>query len=133
MVVTVNTDGGARGNPGPGAIGVVIKNEKKEKVREIGKFIGKSTNNEAEYKAVIEGLKACEEMKVEQAEFFIDSLLVVSQLNGDFKIKEPRMKALFKEAKDIEKNIKSVKYTHVKREKNSEPDKIVNDVLDSLE
>ena len=115
MVVTVNTDGGARGNPGPGAIGVVIKNEKTEKIREIGKFIGKSTNNEAEYRAVIEGLEACEEMDVEEAEFFIDSLLVVSQLNGDFKVKEPRMKALFKRAKDIEKNIKSVKYTHVKR------------------
>ncbi len=133
MVVSVHTDGGARGNPGPGAIGVVIKNEKKEKVREIGKFIGKSTNNEAEYKAVIEGLKACGEIGVEKAEFFIDSLLIVSQLNGNFKVKEPRMKSLFKEAKDVEKNIKLVKYTHVKREKNSEADKIVNDVLDSLE
>ena len=69
MVVTVNTDGGARGNPGLGAIGVVIKNEKR-KVREIGKFIGKSTN-EAEYKVVIEGLKACEEMKGNIREFLL--------------------------------------------------------------
>jgi len=63
MKLFIHTDGGARGNPGPGAIGVVVLDEKKKVIKEIGKFIGKSTNNEAEYKAVIEGLKAAKDLK----------------------------------------------------------------------
>lgn len=133
MKLLVHTDGGARGNPGPGAIGIAVLNEQKKVVKEVGKFIGKSTNNEAEYKAVIEGLKTCKDVGGKELQFFIDSLLVVSQLNGDFKVKEPRMKKLFNEAKFLEKNFKSVAYTHVPREKNFIADKLVNEVLDALE
>ena len=132
MKLFIHTDGGARGNPGPGAIGVVVLDEKKKVIKEIGKYIGKSTNNEAEYKAVVEGLKTCKEMGGKELKFFIDSLLVVSQLNGKFKIKEPRMKTFFNEAKMIEKSFESVKYIHVPREKNYIADKIVNEVLDTI-
>lgn len=132
MKLFIHTDGGARGNPGPGAIGIAVLDEKKKVIKEIGKFIGKSTNNEAEYKAVVEGLKTCEEMGGKELKFFIDSLLVVSQLNGKFKIKEPRMKKFYLEIKELEKNFESVTYLHVPREKNYLADKIVNEVLDAL-
>ena len=131
MKLFIHTDGGARGNPGPGAIGIVIANEKKEIIKEIGKFIGRSTNNEAEYQAVVEALKTCGEKKNLDIEFFIDSLLIVNQLNGKFKVKEPRMKKYFNEIKLLEKNFRSVKYTHIERSKNYAADKIVNEVLDN--
>jgi len=131
MKLFIHTDGGARGNPGPGAVGIVIANEKKEIIKEIGKFIGRSTNNEAEYQAVVEALKTCGEKKNLDIEFFIDSLLIVNQLNGKFKVKEPRMKKYFNEIKLLEKNFKSVKYTHIERSKNYAADKIVNEVLDN--
>lgn len=132
MKLFIHTDGGARGNPGPGAIGVAVLNDQKKLVKEIGKFIGISTNNEAEYKAVVEGLKTCKEMGGKELKFFIDSLLVVSQLNGKFKIKEPRMKKFYLEIKELEKDFESVTYLHVPREKNYMADKIVNEVLDAL-
>ncbi len=132
MKLFIHTDGGARGNPGPGAIGVAVLDEKKKVIKEIGKYIGKSTNNEAEYKAVLEGLRVAKDLKGSEIIFYIDSLLVVSQLNGKFKVKEPRMKTFFNEAKLIEKSFKSVKYTHVPREKNYIADKIVNEVLDTI-
>lgn len=128
----VHTDGGARGNPGPGAIGVVVKDEKGKNIKEIGKFIGRSTNNEAEYKAVIEGLKACKDLENDELEFYIDSLLVVSQLNGEYKVKDSRMRSFFNEAKKVEQNFKKVTYTHVPREKNFPADNLVNEVLDSI-
>ena len=131
MKLFIHTDGGARGNPGPGAVGIVIANEKKEIIKEIGKFIGRSTNNEAEYQAVVEALKTCGEKKNLDIEFFIDSLLIVNQLNGKFKVKEPRMKKYFNEIKLLEKNFRSVKYTHIERSKNYSADKIVNEVLDN--
>ncbi len=132
MKLLIHTDGGSRGNPGPGAIGIAVLNDQKKLIKEIGKFIGRSTNNEAEYKAVIEGLKTCKEMGGKELKFFIDSLLVVSQLNGKFKIKEPRMKKFYLEIKELEKSFDSVTYLHVPREKNYMADKIVNEVLDAL-
>lgn len=131
MKVFIHTDGGARGNPGPGAIGVVVKDSKGNVIKEIGKYIGRSTNNEAEYKAVIEGLSSCRGSEISEIEFYIDSLLVASQLSGKFKTKEPRMKALCDKAKSLEREFKSVQYKHVPRSKNYQADKIVNEVLDS--
>lgn len=131
MKLIVYTDGGARGNPGPSAIGVVIKNIKGEVIKEIGKDIGKATNNEAEYKAIITGLEACFEKGASQLECYLDSLLVVSQLKGEFKVKDLKLKKLWMQAKNIEKNFKEVVYIHIPREKNYLADKIVNEVLDS--
>ena len=131
MKLILYTDGGARGNPGPGAIGVVIKNLKSEVVKEIGKGIGRSTNNEAEYKAIITGLEACLEKGATHLECYLDSQLVVSQLKGEFKVKDVKLKSLWTQAKNIEGNFKEVLYIHVPREKNYLADKIVNEVLDS--
>jgi len=132
MKLILYTDGGARGNPGPGAVGVVIKNKEGKVIKEVGKFIGRATNNEAEYKAIIEGLKECKEKKAGELECFLDSLLVVSQLNGKFKVKDKKIKILWNEAKSLEKNFKEVLYHHIPRTKNYLADKIVNEVLDSL-
>lgn len=132
MKLFIHTDGGARGNPGPGAVGVAVKNKDGKVIKEVGKFIGKSTNNEAEYKALIEGLKTCLEYEATELEFYIDSLLIVSQLNGKFRVKDSRMKELFNEAKKLEEKYHKVVYTHVPRTKNFLADKIVNEVLDNL-
>jgi ribonuclease HI len=131
MKLILYTDGGARGNPGPGAIGIVIKNLKGEVIKEIGKDIGRSTNNEAEYKAIITGLEMCFEKGATQLECYLDSQLVVSQLKGEFKVKDAKLKSLWAKAKNVEKNFKEVLYIHVPREKNYLADKIVNEVLDS--
>ncbi len=132
MKFIVYTDGGARGNPGPGAVGVIVKDKNGKVVKEIGKFIGKATNNEAEYKAVMEGLKTCAKSGAENLDFYIDSLLVVNQLNGDFKVKDKKIRTFWNEVKTLEKNFKEVSYTHIPRTKNFQADRIVNDVLDSL-
>lgn len=131
MKLILFTDGGARGNPGPGAIGIVIKDVNGKVIKEIGSHIGKCTNNEAEYKAIIAGITACHEKKANELDCFLDSLLVVSQLNGDFKVKDARLKAFWNQVKTLEKNFKKVTYTHVPRAKNYLADKIVNEVLDS--
>jgi len=133
MEVIMFTDGGSRGNPGPAAIGVVIKNKSGETIQKIGKYIGESTNNDAEYKALLEGIGSLKEMKVKSVICFLDSELVVKQLNGLYKVKNANIKTLWKKIKELEKNFGSITYTHVKREKNYEADAIVNDVLDSAE
>lgn len=129
----LNTDGGARGNPGPAAIGVVVKNHEGEVIKEIGKYIGERTNNEAEYEAIIEGLAAALEKKALIVDCYLDSEFVVNQLKGVYKIKNDRMRILWEKTKALEKNFKTVTYTHILRNKNKEADKIVNQVLDSLD
>lgn len=130
MKISMFTDGGSRGNPGPAAIGIVIK-EKDRVVREFGKYIGESTNNDAEYKALLEGLGILKEMGVEEVACFLDSELVVKQLNGLYKVKNENIKKHWKQIKTLEKNFSKITYEHVRREKNKDADKIVNEVLDS--
>ena len=126
------TDGGARGNPGPAAIGVVVRDEKNDTIKEIGKYIGEGTNNEAEYHAIIEGLTAAHQKEAEVVDCYLDSEFVVNQLKGVYKVKNERMQVLWEKAKAIEKKFKKVSYTHIVRSKNKEADRIVNQVLDSL-
>lgn len=131
MKLILNTDGGARGNPGPAAIGVVLRNSEGTAVTEIGKYIGVGTNNEAEYKALVEGLGAAVEKGAQELECFLDSELVVKQMRGEYKIKHTGLKKLWEQAKAFESKIEKVSYSHVPREKNKEADAIVNKVLDS--
>lgn len=132
MKVHLYTDGGARGNPGPAGIGIVIKDTSNQVIKELGKYIGKATNNEAEYTALIEGLSACFKKNVDEVDCYLDSSLVVNQLNGKFKVKDARMRALFVKAKKLENLFDKVTYTHVPRDKNHEADSLVNEVLDSI-
>jgi len=124
------TDGGARNNPGPAATGFLIKDEEGRVVKKGGTFLGMATNNEAEYQALIEGLKAAKEFNPSHLDCFLDSLLAVNQLNGVFKIKEARLRELVFEAKALEKEFQSLRYQHIPREDNKEADAIVNQILD---
>lgn len=137
MKYIIHTDGGARGNPGPAAIGVVIEQETGDKRQEIevfGKKIGNATNNVAEYKAVIEALRAMKLLVGESPdiEFYLDSTLVVNQLNGLFKIKDPTLRALATTIRILEQEVGGViNYTAVPREKNYRADLMVNRALDN--
>ena len=135
--IIIYTDGGSRGNPGPSASGVVIS-KSGEVLKKIGKTLGITTNNVAEYTAVVEGLKWVVEHSMEVGEydaihFFMDSLLLCQQLKGIFKIKQPHLAALMVMIRELESKITvPITYTHVPREKNKEADAMVNLALDNL-
>lgn len=134
MKLTIHTDGGARGNPGPAAIGVVI-----DGVASFGKKIGETTNNVAEYTAIIEAFRYLRDEqqtmlgdKDKYIQFYLDSLLVVNQLKGIYKVKDMRLRELLMAIRMLEQEIGGIiVYTHVPREENREADKMVNEALDS--
>ena len=134
MHLVINTDGGARGNPGPAAIGVVIQMEDargREVIREIAERIGVATNNVAEYKAVIRGLEEAKSLGAGSIAFLLDSQLVVEQLNGRYKVKSPDMQPLVARVRELSAPFTLVTFAHVRREQNKEADKLVNQALDS--
>lgn len=129
----VFTDGGARGNPGPAAIGVVIKDNRGKFLAKIAKKIGVATNNVAEYTAVIEALKWVQKnypiIKLSNypITLFSDSSLIVNQLKGFYKIKDKKLKDLAIKVKNLEKEIPAkINYFLISREKNWQADKLVN-------
>lgn len=131
----INTDGGSRGNPGPAGIGVVIKDGEKSLLLELGEAIGNTTNNVAEYTAVLTALRLVKEHNAWNAStisFLLDSLLVVSQLTGVYKIKDVRLQGLCREIKTFERELGiPISYSHVRREFNKEADLLVNRALDN--
>jgi ribonuclease HI len=128
----LNTDGGARGNPGPAALGVVISNHSGTSVFELGKNLGKCTNNEAEYQALITGLELALEKGYLELVCRLDSELVVRQLKGEYKVKHARLSIYYKKVKGLEKKFKSISYKHIPRTQNMEADALVNQVLDAI-
>ncbi|MBU0879694.1 ribonuclease HI family protein [Patescibacteria group bacterium] len=126
----IYTDGGARGNPGPSGIGAVIFDEEKNVLEEISKYIGNATNNQAEYKALIAGLAKARELGGEEIEVFLDSELVVKQLNREYRVKDQQLALLFVEAYNISIGFKKIVFKHIPREKNKHADKLVNLALD---
>jgi len=131
--LTIYTDGGARGNPGPAGIGAVIKNEKGEVVAEISEYIGEATNNQAEYKAAVAAIEKAKELDAEELDFFLDSELVVKQLNREYKVKNKELAPLFVRIYNVSMGFKKVTFKHVPREKNKEADKLVNQAIDSAQ
>ncbi len=133
--IIVYCDGGSRGNPGPAAIGVVIKTEKQEKT--YSQFLGKATNNEAEYQAVIFALKKIkhlfgnEEAEKTIVEIKSDSELVVNQVNEKNKIKESNLQELFITLWNLKQDFKKVNFGYIPREENKQADKLVNHELNS--
>lgn len=136
-ILNIYTDGGSRGNPGPAALGVYIENDNGEMLVEIGKTLGITTNNIAEYSAIVAGLTWILENKealinLSKINFFMDSNLAASQLNGIYKIKNANLRALFFIAKQREAEIKvPIYYTHIPREENKKADRLVNLALDN--
>lgn len=127
---TLHTDGGARGNPGPAGIGYVLRVKDSEAVFH-GEYIGETTNNQAEYTALLAGMKRAQEAEVENLECFLDSELIVRQLQGDYRVKNHGLKPLFKEAQELANKFTDVSFSHVPREKNKEADKLVNRAIDA--
>lgn len=128
--VRVFTDGGARGNPGPAAVGVVILDEKDNMISKSGKFIGVTTNNVAEYSALIEALELLKEIDAYRIVFYTDSNLVYSQIKGLWKIKSPDLKVLNEQAKKMLYSLPNYDFVHIPREKNKDADRLVNKALD---
>jgi ribonuclease HI len=135
MTLHIFCDGGARGNPGPAALGVVIKENNGKLITEFGKILGVQTNNFAEYSAVLAALNWVGEHLKEKPsaiEFYLDSLLVVSQMNGIWKIKNDAIRNLVMKVRIAEREVGgNISYTHVRRENNKEADAQVNKALDN--
>jgi len=126
----VNTDGGARGNPGPAGIGIIIVDEEGKKQEEYGEYIGRATNNHAEYMAVIKALEILESYTFEELELRLDSELVVKQLNGEYKVKNENLMILFVNVWNKLQSIKKISIKHVPRKDNKQADALVNKALD---
>ena len=128
----VFSDGGARGNPGPAAIGVLVCDSEGEILREHHETIGEATNNIAEYRAVLKGLELARELGMEEVEYFVDSELVARQLSGIYRIKTPHLKDLVCRVKEKERSFHKVTYKQIPRthEKIRWADRLVNQALD---
>lgn len=146
--IKIYTDGGSRGNPGPAAVGFVISaaggpasgGERSIKwEKKYGEYIGITTNNEAEYRAVILALKKLKQLigseKASEihVEFMVDSELLAKQFNGEYKIKDANLQSLFMELWNLKLDFKKVTFIHVLRSRNEEADKLVNEMLDKEE
>ena len=127
--ISLYVDGGSRGNPGPGGIGVVILDKKGQKIKEFNKYIGVTTNNIAEYKAVIYGLQEALIERADEVELNLDSELVAQQLKGDYRVRNPNIKPLFEQTLHLISGFKKVDIKHINREKNKEADKLVNKAI----
>ncbi|HRY36457.1 MAG TPA: ribonuclease HI family protein [Candidatus Magasanikbacteria bacterium] len=130
MKLTIYSDGGARGNPGPAAAGIVIKDETGKNLDAFGEYLGEQTNNFAEYSALIAGLKRAYELGGTEIECILDSDLIVNQMKGLFKVKEPTLQKLFIQAYNSASKFRKVSYRHTPRENNKEADRLVNETLD---
>lgn len=128
--VILYTDGGARGNPGPAAIGVVVCDESGKELKRLGKVIGKTTNNQAEYTALIAGLDEAIILGADEVICHLDSELVVKQMQGLYKVREPGLQGLAPQVFRRIAKFKNAQFVHVPREKNKLADKLVNQALD---
>ncbi|HZA20672.1 MAG TPA: ribonuclease HI family protein [Actinomycetota bacterium] len=126
----LNTDGGARGNPGPAGIGVVLRTEDGEILAEIAKGIGWATNNVAEYEALIVGLELAHEHGITEIEIQVDSELVMNQMSGNWKIKNERLRSLAVKARSLVERFDSAEIKHVRRAHNTRADRLANAGMD---
>ncbi len=135
MRFTIYGDGGSRGNPGPAGSGAIIRNEAGETVATVSEFLGVATNNVAEYTAVLralEKLAAMLESKASEAEVRVcmDSMLVVKQMTGEWKLKHPGLKPLAQRVGELVRLFKSVSFEHVYRDFNKDADRLANEAMD---
>jgi ribonuclease HI len=128
--VIIFTDGGSRGNPGRSALGFVIKNVKNETIDEFGKYIGETTNNVAEYMAVISALQRALSIGVKNAVIKTDSQLVARQINGEYKVKEKQIALFHGIVRDLVGYFEKIDIVEIPREENKEADRLVNTELD---
>ena len=132
MRATLYTDGGSRGNPGPAAYGFVLEAEDGTVLAAEGEAIGVATNNVAEYRGLIAGLRRAAELKVEELEVVPDSQLLVRQMHGEYRVKNEALWKLFVEANNVARTLRAVEYRHVRRHENERADGLVNAALDAV-
>lgn len=130
VAVRVNVDGGARGNPGPAAIGVVVRDRDGVVLEERGERIGRATNNVAEYRALLLGIERAMAIGATDLELVGDSELIVRQVRGEYKVKDATLRQLHREVKTALVGLDSWSIRHVPREENAAADRLVNEVLD---
>jgi len=134
--IVIYADGGSRGNPGPSGAGAVVFDETGKVLAEVSKFIGDTTNNVAEYTAIIEGLLAAKKVAGKShrkipVEIRMDSELVIRQMIGRYKVKHPNLKPLHNKVMGIiGEDFPNITYTHVPRDKNSHADRLANEAMD---
>ncbi len=128
-VLRLRTDGAARGNPGPAGAGILIEDAQGLRLQARHKWLGEMTNNQAEYNALIEGLRAVVDWKPDRLEIYLDSKLVVEQVKGQYKIKEPELQRLHGEAMRLLAGV-SYEIKHVAREENRGADYLANKAID---
>jgi ribonuclease HI len=126
------TDGAARGNPGPAGIGAILKSPTGEVLFKGSEFLGHTTNNVAEYKAVLLGLAGALAQGIDRIEVRADSELLIKQLKGEYRVKSPGLRPLFEEARRLISRFTSVKLTHIRRELNGEADRLANEGIDRV-
>ncbi len=126
----LSTDGGARGNPGPAGAGWVIKDENGAIILEHGQYLGETTNNVAEYTALIEALKSSKTLGGTDLEISMDSELIVKQMLGEYKIKQPHLQELAAKVKRLLAEFDNYSFKHILREFNKEADRMVNQAID---
>jgi len=130
MKLIVNVDGGARGNPGPAAIGAVVQDGEGNVLEERGERIGTATNNVAEYRALLLGIERAAELGASELELIGDSELIVRQVKGEYKVKNATMRELHTEVKKALRAFDGWSIRHVRREQNADADRLVNAALD---
>ncbi|MCX6796506.1 MAG: ribonuclease HI family protein [Candidatus Falkowbacteria bacterium] len=126
----IHTDGGARGNPGPAGIGVVVYDEEKQVVAEISRYLGKTTNNQAEYQAVLAGIHKAKDLGATEVVFYLDSELVAKQLNREYKVKNKELAPWFVKIYNATLDFKKVIFKHIPRTENNLADKLANEAMD---
>ncbi len=127
--VVINTDGTAEPNPGPAAIGAIIKDKQGKVIATISQSIGRATNNQAEYRAIIAALEKATKAGIRQVDIRSDSELVVRQLNRQYRVKSASLKPLYQQAKQLLDQLESFTITHIPREQNTEADNLANTAL----
>ncbi len=126
----IYTDGGARGNPGPAGIGVVIEDARGNIILQDKEYIGEKTNNQAEYQALILALERAKELGADEIDCFLDSELVVEQVKQNYKIKNSELAKLFVKIWNLSQSFSKITYTHIPREQNKMADRLVNLAID---
>jgi ribonuclease HI len=126
----VNVDGGSRGNPGPAAVAAVVTDPSGEELAERAETIGEATNNVAEYRALLLGIDLAKELGADEVEFVGDSMLIVEQVRGNWKVKQEHLRPLHTKVKDGLRELESWSIRHVKRGENERADELLNEALD---
>lgn len=129
-LLILNADGGARGNPGPAGCGAVLRLPDGQVVAELKEYLGETTNNVAEYRGLLLGLRAAQERGASELEVRLDSELIVRQLNGQYKVKSPHLQPLYQEARKLLAGFRAARVKHVRREQNREADLLANQAMD---